>query len=113
MDSRFRGNDVRWRSGSRRADHQSRLRGNDITDALAVIPAKAGIHRLSPTAHARALDASIASILAVIPATAEIQGGLDRTRVHVRGEKVHRVLLDANRDRIPARFIAGREPDTG
>ena len=49
-----------------------RLRGNDGAGAIAVIPAEAGIHRLSPTAHASAPDAPNVGVRAVIPAEAGI-----------------------------------------
>ena len=42
--------------------------GSDDAGAIAVIPAKAGIHRLSPTVHTPAPDTPIAGVLAVIPA---------------------------------------------
>ena len=48
--------------------------GSDDAGAIAVIPAKAGIHRLSPTVHAPAPDTPIAGVLAVIPAGAGFQG---------------------------------------
>ena len=51
---------------------EDRLRGNDSTGVQAVIPAQAGIHRLSPSAHVRASHASSATVLAVIPAQAGI-----------------------------------------
>ena len=51
----------------------SRLRGNDDSSVNSVIPAKAGIHRLSPTTHGPAPDASIAGVLAVSPAKAGVQ----------------------------------------
>ena len=47
-----------------------------IAGVLAVIPAKAGIHRFSPATHAGTPDTSIAGVLAVIPAKAGIHTAL-------------------------------------
>ena len=59
-------------TGFRRTAHV-RASHASIATVLAVIPAQAGIHRLSPPAHVRASHASIATVLAVIPAQAGIQ----------------------------------------